>query len=127
MKIMVNASTDDVLDTIFNPNNPFGTETIREFLHRHDLKLQHNWLRFWHGTPSRGKHAHKFDVLKEGSYLATNPEEAKFYAARDRNLKQTSVKVLSVWLKPQELGYCGHYYCKVDVPLIRHDAPADYS
>jgi hypothetical protein len=122
MKIRVTA-TGSELDTIFNPNNPFGTETIREFLNRHSLTLHNGWLHFWHGTPSRGKHVSKFDELREGSFLATNPDEARYYAARDRNIKQSSVRVLSIWLKPQELGYCGHYYCKIAVPLTRPDAP----
>ena len=43
-----------------------------------------------------------------GSLLETNPEDAAFFAARDRDLKRKDIKVLTLRLQPEEIKV-GHW------------------
>jgi len=120
VKIQISIATADPWEARFNPENPFSKETVREFVERHRLPVVNGYIKLFHGTPTRGKWRTNLTELREGSFLATNPTDAAFYAARDRGIKTTSTRVHTVWLLPNELGYCGHYMTRCVVPLNRH-------
>jgi len=91
----------DRVDSIFRGQ----TETIGEWLTRHQIPSKSGKFRFYHGTPKAGGAT---DELREGSLLADSPEEAIHYTGRDRGLEPNQINVHELWLSPDELNG-GHF------------------
>ena len=94
-------------------DNPFGKETVRDFVKRHELPVEGGRVVLYHATPK----SNKFSVLKAWSKLAKNPEFAAHQAARDRGLKRDQIRVHKVLVPIDRLEYTGHFQINDEVPL----------
>ena len=90
------------LDRVWLDHPQYGKETIGEFLQRHQIPVNSDGtFILYHGRPKDGE----YTELRAGTYLATDPESAKFYAARDRGLdKEKDIEVIELTLTPDEIN-----------------------
>ncbi|MBA2741946.1 MAG: hypothetical protein H0U46_08040 [Actinobacteria bacterium] len=80
-------------------------EEIENWLERHSdvERLPDGRFRFYHAAPRGGARA-KAEVLKAGSLLETDPKQAAFFAARDRDLDpEKDIVVWPVDVRPEEI------------------------
>jgi hypothetical protein len=98
---------------VYMPNVTQG-EVVMDWLSRHKTPKEGEHYVFYHGTPKRGGAT---DMLRGGSLLADDPQEAIHYAGRDRDLKPGSIKVIKVLVDPRDL-LPGHFpSLRVNYPI----------
>lgn len=94
-----------------------GDESARDFVARHNLQVRDGMIILYHATPKATKLER--DVIRAGSYLASNPSKAIHFAGRDRGLSADKIACYEVPLHPSELEWVGHYQTNSDIPLSR--------
>ncbi len=103
-------------------DNPFtrkmtkGNE-ILDWLTRYGLTPNKDGrYKFYHATPINSD-IKKLGYIRKGSYLAINPDKAKFFAARDRDLKPNQIILYDVYLFPWEFSPGIHPTLIFDYPI----------
>ena len=92
--------TEDGLDRLWLDHPFYGKETVGEFLERQGIPVSNGKFTLYHGRPKGSS----YNVLRAGSYLATDSKSAAFFAARDRGLDENKdVEVLELSLTPDDI------------------------
>jgi len=84
-------------------DHPFyGRETIGEFLERRSIPVNPDGsFILYHGRPKSSSH----DSLRIGTYLTESQEDARFFAARDRELDaQEDIEVITLKLTGDDIN-----------------------
>lgn len=93
---------DTGLNRVWNQGNArTGPETVGEFLSRHtEIKRVGSRYLFFHARPKNSQ----YTELKIGSYLESDPDSARHFAARDRGLNpKKDVEVIRLELTPDQI------------------------
>jgi hypothetical protein len=104
--------------------NPFAKgmtkgQRIMEWLDGNRVSQEAGKYVFWHATPVQGGAG---DIIRKGSYLATDPETAWHQASRDHGPKSGGIKIAKVLLAPEEVVPAGVWTkLGVDYPVAKWD------
>ena len=104
--------------------NPFAKgmtkgQRIMEWLDGNRISQEAGKYVFWHATPVQGGAG---DIIRKGSYLATDPETAWHQASRDHGPKSGGIKIAKVLLAPEEVVPAGVWTkLGVDYPVAKWD------
>lgn len=79
-------------------------DVIIDWLKRNKVKKEGGKYIFYHATPIKGGAK---DMIRKGSYLATDKETAIHQASRDRGSKSSEIRTIEVRLNPEELDHVG--------------------
>lgn len=103
-------------DRVYVDHPVFGSETIREFLGRHNVLIDPatDTIKAYHGRPKGSK----YDTLKAGSYIAFDPKSAAHFAGRDRGLSEKQVEVIPLTLRHDHFTPGIHPTLDKPYPLI---------
>lgn len=78
-------------------------EANMDWLERHEVPRRGNEYVFYHATPIKN-----LKYIRAGSYLELDPESARYFAARDRDIDPSKVVVHILYLKPWQI-HGGHF------------------
>jgi hypothetical protein len=96
-------------------DNNFGKETVGDFIERHALSIDGNYIILYHATPKTTKFEN--NVIRAWSKFARSADKAIHFAARDRDLPESKIKLFEVKILPSKLEWTGHYQNNMDIPL----------
>lgn len=90
-------------------------ETLRDYLIRHKITINPDGtVVLYHARPKNSK----YTFLRAGSYLTSDPEAAKHFAARDRDLDSNKdIELLTLNLPADYIAPAGHIILLKDFPL----------
>ena len=89
------------MDRLHLDHPVYGKETVGEFLQRHKIPVSPDGtFTLYHARPLGDTHT----MLRKGTYLESDPERARFFAARDRGLDPNKdIEVLTLKLTADDI------------------------
>ena len=110
-KLWIETKDANGLDRIYTDHPLYGSETVGNFLSRHKIPINSDGtFILYHGRPKGSN----YKELRAGTYLTNNQEDAKFFAARDRNLNpDKDIEVIKLKLSADEIEPGIHITLKV--------------
>lgn len=103
------------MDRLHLDHPVYGKETVGEFLKRRGIPVSSDGtFTLYHARPKGST----YTVLRAGTYLESDPESAKFFAARDRGLNpDKDIEVLTLVLTADDIEPGVHIMLAKGYPL----------